>query len=148
MRDDGSVATVAFDVDAHCRSKEEALTEVRRICIALEREGAVSDRNFLVEDSGRGYHLWVFIQPASASHSGSWGAKLLDTLNLKPDPKLRSVIPPATGGIGPRKLGPLVRLPLGAHPKNGARSRFLTLEEVADARDKRESTTGRKEVRP
>jgi len=29
-----------------------------------------------------------------------------------------------------RGLGPLVRLPLDLHPKNGSRSRFLEMEEI------------------
>ncbi len=128
---DGTVSLVVFDVDAHVRSKECALDEVRAICRELVTRGAEYERNFIVEDSGNGYHVWVFVEPLPSVHAGTWGTRLLNSIGLKPDSQFRSVIPPATGGLGPKGLGPLVRLPLGVHPKSGLRSRFLDAEEVA-----------------
>jgi len=126
---DGTVSVVVFDIDAHVRSKEQALDEVRTICQALLSRGAEYERNFLVEDSGNGFHIFLFIEPITSVHAGKWGMHLLDSLGLRLDPQFRSVLPPPTGGLGARGLGPLIRLALGVHPKNGTRSRFLALEE-------------------
>ena len=127
---DGTVSVLVFDIDAHVRSKEQALDEVRIICQALLLRGAEYERNFLVEDSGNGFHIWVFIEPMVSISVGLWATRLLSSLGLRPDPQYRSVLPPPTGGLGAKGLGPLIRLPLGLHPKNGARSQFLAVEEV------------------
>jgi len=126
----GTVSVLVFDIDAHVRTKDRALVEVRRICDALHQLGAAYERNFVVEDSGNGFHIFLFIQPIVSVHAGVWGKRMLDALGLGIDPQYRSVLPPPTGGLGTKGLGPLIRLPLGLHPKTGTRSRFLAAEEV------------------
>ncbi len=125
---DGTTSLLVFDIDAHQRSKEEALAEVQRVVRELRAAGAEFGRNFVVEDSGGGFHVWTFIEAMPAEAAGCWGKGLLTRLGLNLDPEYRSVIP--SGGVGPKGLGPLVRLPLGIHPKRRTRSCFLEAEEV------------------
>src|SRR5207245_9773714 len=110
---DGMVSVIVLDIDAHVRPKEQAFDEVRRICEAVRQRDAVYGRNFLVEDSGSGFHMFLFIEPTTSVHAGKWGMRLLDSLGLRLDPQFRSVLSPPTGGLGTTWLCTPTRLPRG-----------------------------------
>ena len=77
----------------------------------------------LEETGGRGYHLWVFL---AAPVTGDVAVAFGKTLKNKLDFEIEFF--PKQGSLGPkRKLGNLIKLPLGLHQKYGKRSVFFDL---------------------
>lgn len=78
----------------------------------------------LLEDSGgRGYHLWIFLNNSLAGSDALRFYAVLKSLIETPFEFF-----PKQGSLGPkRKLGNLIKLPLGIHQKYGARSTFFDL---------------------
>jgi Reverse transcriptase (RNA-dependent DNA polymerase) len=86
--------------------------------LGIQREGML-----LEETGGRGYHVWVFLKESiSGEDAVKFGAILKSILGFEIE------FFPKQGQITPeRKLGNLVKLPLGLHRKYGARSVFFTI---------------------
>lgn len=90
-----------------------------------ETLGIPREALLLEETGGRGYHLWMFLREAVAGDSAvAFGAILKSYLTFEIE------FFPKQGQLTPsRKLGNLVKLPLGLHRKYGARSVFFTLSD-------------------
>jgi retron-type reverse transcriptase len=96
------------------RDTIQALTET----LAIPREA------LLLEDTGgRGYHIWIFLRNAMPGGIAvAFGAILKKCLQFEIE------FFPKQGQLTPgRKLGNLVKLPLGLHRTYGARSVFFTV---------------------
>jgi hypothetical protein len=98
----------------HLRETIKTLTET--LCVPPEAL-------LLEETGGRGYHIWIFLKDALSGDSAvAFGAALKSHLAFEIE------FFPKQGQLTPsRKLGNLVKLPLGVHRKYGARSVFFTL---------------------
>ncbi len=79
----------------------------------------------LEETGGRGYHIWMFLRDAVSGDSAvAFGEILKSRLAFEIE------FFPKQGQLTPsRKLGNLVKLPLGLHRKYGVRSVFFTLSD-------------------
>jgi len=98
------------------RDTIQILTET----LSIPREAVL-----LEETGGRGYHIWVFLSDGISGNSAVAFGEILKS-------RLASEIEffPKQGQLTPsRKLGNLVKLPLGLHRKYGARSVFFTLSD-------------------
>ncbi len=79
----------------------------------------------LEETGGRGYHIWMFLKDAMSGDSAvTFGAILKSRLAFEIE-----FFPKQGQLTSSRKLGNLVKLPLGLHRKYGARSVFFTLSD-------------------
>jgi hypothetical protein len=84
-----------------------------------------SEAILLEETGGRGYHIWVFLKDGMPGDSAvALGAILKGHISFEIEffPKQGQV-------TATRKLGNLVKLPLGVHRKYGARSVFFSLSD-------------------
>ena len=109
------VAKYAF-LGERVRDTIKTLTETLRIprqAILIEETG------------GRGYHIWLFLKDAVIGETAvTFGTILKNYLNFEIE------FFPKQGQLTPtRRLGNLVKLPLGLHRKYSALSSFLTLSD-------------------
>jgi len=94
----GEVKWTAFDFDAHGdHSKEDLQPDVLATLTALQAHGIDGH----IEDSGRGYHIWVFFEQP-----------------LPADPVRRLLARLMAGNHEIYCNGHSIRLPLGAYPEN------------------------------
>lgn len=101
----------------HLRDTIQTIT----VTLGIPREAIL-----LEETGGRGYHIWVFLKdPISGENAVTFGAILKSYL------KFEIEFFPKQGQLtASRKLGNLVKLPLGIHRKYGNCSVFFTLSDV------------------
>jgi hypothetical protein len=117
LNEDNTVKWLCFDIDhAHVENSEEACKVIFEKCVAQFGEEAVR-----IEESGtpHNFHVWVFFaEPIQAVYARSLGLLILKELN-----KGVEVFPKQTTLTG-KRLGNLVKLPLGLHQKSGKWSKM------------------------
>lgn len=88
-----------------------------------ETLGIPREAMLLEETGGRGYHIWIFLnEPISGENAVAFGAILKSYLNFEIE-----FFPKQGQLTSSRKLGNLVKLPLGIHRKYGNNSLFFNL---------------------
>jgi hypothetical protein len=98
---------VCLDLDDHTQ-----LTKLRAVVDRL-----LDPRQALLETSRRGFHLWLFVEPASWERVQAWGRYLANQVGLASI----EVFPKGAGLNG-------VRAPLTPHPKGGRTYALIDVE--------------------
>lgn len=108
---DSRVRWVCFDFDAHGGGKEEAKANALRLLSYLRGMRAY-EKACLLEDSGGGYHVWLFFaEPVPASGAKYLAERLLDGAGV------RAEVFPKQEALPEEGFGSLVKLPLGRNRK-------------------------------
>lgn len=110
-------------------TKFERLSEqlYRTLAVLTDLMHIPSSSLLLEETGGRGYHIWVLL---AAALSGNSAVAFGDALKSKLDFEIEFF--PKQGTLTEkRKLGNLIKLPLGVHKKYGRRSVFFELSDRA-----------------
>lgn len=111
LKRDGTVRWVALDAD-----EEDGLIALQRVWKKLDQMGLTA----YLEDSRRGGHLWVFVEPVRASVVRTLMALVLERLEVDD-----IEIYPRQDKLATDGVGSLVRGPLGVHRLTGERYPFL-----------------------
>src|SRR6266566_5709668 len=141
---------IVFDVDAHNAIQSISLMDPRDSLPAYQTLSALSATlndlhlQHYVEESGMGWHIWVFTPPISAAVAHKAGRQIVD---MTEDCATDVEVFPKQGVITEGGFGNLVKVPYGLH-WSGRRCVFIDLETKTYIQDQWEYLMDMQKVDP
>ena len=141
---------IVFDIDAHNAIKSASIVDPRDSIAAYQTLTALSqtlkDQHIphYVEESGMGWHIWVFVSPIRAEVAYRAGRQILD---MTEDCATDVEVYPKQSTITENGFGNLVKVPYGLH-WSGRRCVFIDLETKKYIQDQWEYLFSIKKVEP